>query len=91
MTAIQIGRIIVKTNGRESGKKGVIIDVINQNYVLVDGPKSLTGVRRRKCNIRHIEPTDKVLSLKRDASDEDVLAAVEEADLKKFMETAIIP
>ena len=91
MTAIQIGRIIVKTNGREAGKKGVIIDVINQNYVLVVGSKSLTGVRRRKCNIRHIEPTDKVLSLKRDASDEDVLAAVEEADLKKFMETAIIP
>ncbi len=91
MTAIQIGRVIVKTNGREAGKKGVIIDVINQNYVLVAGPKSLTGVRRRKCNIRHIEPTDKVLSLKRDASDEDVLAAVEEADLKKFMETAIIP
>lgn len=91
MTAIQIGRIIVKTNGREAGKKGVIIDVINQNYVLVAGPKSLTGVRRRKCNIRHIEPTDKVLSLKRDASDEDVLAAAEEADLKKFMETAIIP
>lgn len=91
MTAIQIGRIIVKTNGRETGKKGVIIDVINQNYVLVAGPKSLTGVRRRKCNVRHIEPTDKVLSLKRDASDEDVLAAVEEADLKKFMEKAIIP
>jgi large subunit ribosomal protein L14e len=91
MNAIQIGRIIVKTNGREAGKKGVIIDVINQNYVLVAGPKSLTGVRRRKCNIRHIEPTDKVLSLKRDASDEDVLAAVEEADLKKFMEKAIIP
>jgi len=91
MTAIQIGRIIVKTNGRETGKKGVIIDVINQNYVLVAGPKSLTGVRRRKCNVRHIEPTDKVLSLKRDASDEEVLAAVEEADLKKFMEKAIIP
>ncbi|MCK4844158.1 MAG: 50S ribosomal protein L14e [Candidatus Heimdallarchaeota archaeon] len=91
MNAIQIGRIIVKTNGREAGKKGVIIDVINQNYVLVAGPKSLTGVRRRKCNIRHIEPTDKVLSLKRDASDEDVLAAAEEADLKKFMEAAIIP
>lgn len=91
MTAIQIGRIIVKTNGRETGKKGVIIDVINQNYVLVAGPKSLTGVRRRKCNVKHIEPTDKVLSLKRDASDEDVLAAVEEADLKKFMEKAIIP
>ncbi len=91
MTAIQIGRIIVKTNGREAGKKGVIIDVINQNYVLVAGPKSLTGVRRRKCNVRHIEPTDKILSLKRDASDEDVLAAVEESDLKKFMEKAIIP
>ncbi len=91
MTAIQIGRVIVKTNGREAGRKGIIVDVINPNYVLLTGPKSVTSVRRRKCNIRHLEPTDKVVSIKRDATDEEVAAAIETAKLKKFMEEVIIP
>ena len=91
MTAIQIGRIIVKTNGREAGKKAVIVDLINQNYVLVTGPKSITTVRRRKCNINHFEPTDKVVAIKRDASDEEVIAAIEKDKLKKFLEEIVIP
>ncbi|MFW9851538.1 MAG: 50S ribosomal protein L14e [Candidatus Thorarchaeota archaeon] len=91
MTAIQVGRIIVKTDGREAGKKAVIVDLINQNYVLITGPKSITTVRRRKCNIKHLEPTDKVLAIKRDASDEEVIAAVEKDKLKKFLEEVVIP
>ena len=91
MTAIQIGRIIVKTNGREAGKKAVIVDLINQNYVLVTGPKELTSVRRRKCNVMHLEPTDKLVSVKRDASDGDVSAAIVEAGFKEFMEEVVIP
>lgn len=91
MTAIQIGRVIVKTNGREAGKKGIIVDIINENYVLLTGPKIVTSVRRRKCNIRHLEPTDKVVAIKRDATDEEVAAAIETAKLKKFMEEVIIP
>ncbi len=91
MTAIQIGRVVVKTNGREAGKKGVIINLIDQNYVLLTGPQSLTSVRRRKCNIRHIEPTDKVVSVKRDATDEEVAAAIEAGSLKDYMQEAIIP
>lgn len=91
MTAIQVGRVIVKTNGRETGKKGIIVDIINENYVLLTGPKIVTSVRRRKCNIRHLEPTDKVVAIKRDATDEEVAAAIETAKLKKFMEEIIIP
>ena len=91
MTAIQIGRVVVKTNGREAGKKAVIVDLVNQNYVVVTGPKELTGVRRRRCNIRHLEPTDKLLSIKRNASDEEVQAKIEEEGLKEFMSEAIVP
>jgi large subunit ribosomal protein L14e len=91
MTAIQVGRVIVKTNGREAGKKGIIVDIINENYVLLTGPKIVTSVRRRKCNIRHLEPTDKVVAIKRDATDEEVAAAIGTAKLKKFMEEIIIP
>jgi len=91
MTAIQVGRVIVKTNGREAGKKGIIVDIINENYVLLTGPKIVSSVSRRKCNIRHLEPTDKVVAIKRDATDEEVAAAIEAAKLKKFMEEIIIP
>ncbi|MHA2358086.1 MAG: 50S ribosomal protein L14e [Candidatus Heimdallarchaeaceae archaeon] len=91
MTAIQVGRIVVKTNGREAGKKAVIVDLVNQNFVLITGPKSITGIKRRRCNIGHIEPTDKTTSIKRDATDEEVIAAIEKDKLKKYMEEKIIP
>ncbi len=91
MTAIQVGRIIVKTNGREAGKKAVIVDLVNQNFVLVTGPKSLSSVKRRRCNIDHVEPTDKTVAIKRDATDEEVIAAIEKANLKKYMEEKIVP
>lgn len=91
MTAVQVGRIVVKTYGREAGRKAVIVDLVNPNYVIITGPKSLTGVRRRRCNINHLEPTDKLIDIKRNASDEDVLAKIEEAGLKDYMVETIVP
>ncbi len=91
MTAIQIGRICVKTLGREAGRKVAIVDLINSNYVLVTGPKELSGVRRRRVNIGHIEPTDHVISIKRDANDSDVKSAIEKADLTDFMKEKVVP
>lgn len=62
---LDIGRVVVKVLGREAGRKAVIVDIIDENYVVITGPKSLTGVRRRKVNINHIEPTDKKIDIKR--------------------------
>ncbi|UJG39751.1 MAG: 50S ribosomal protein L14e [Candidatus Heimdallarchaeum aukensis] len=91
MTAIQIGRIVVKTAGREAGKKAIIADLIDQNYVLITGPKDLTKVRRRKVNVGHIELTDKVVSIKRSASDDEIIKAIDEAGLTDFMKEEIVP
>lgn len=79
MVAIEVGRICVKTAGRETGKKCVIVDVIDKNYVLITGPKSLTGVKRRRTNVDHMQATEEKIELKRDATDEDVLKALEKA------------
>ena len=79
MVALDIGRICVKKLGREAGKKCVVVDVIDKSFVVVTGPKALSGVKRRRANIRHIEPTEDKLELARQASDEDVMAAVETA------------
>ncbi|MCD6522865.1 MAG: 50S ribosomal protein L14e [Candidatus Diapherotrites archaeon] len=66
-----IGRVCVKKTGREAGKKCVVVDVIDQNFVLIDGE-----VKRRRCNILHLEPTTQKLDIKKGASTEEVKAAL---------------
>jgi len=89
MPAIEIGRICVKLTGREAGRKCVIVDIIDDTFVLVTGPKSLTGVKRRRVNIKHIEPLDKKVAISRGASDEEVLKAIGESGLTDFMREKI--
>jgi large subunit ribosomal protein L14e len=74
--AIEIGRICVKIAGRESGKKCVIVDFINKNFVLITGPKEVTGVKRRRVNIDHLEPTPDKIEIERGASDEVIIEAL---------------
>lgn len=82
---IDIGSVCIKTVGREKGKYAVVVKKIDDNFVLVTGPKSLTGVKRRKCNIMHLEETGEKLNIKEDASDEDVLKAWKDSGLvEKF-------
>ncbi|MBS7656986.1 MAG: 50S ribosomal protein L14e [Candidatus Bathyarchaeia archaeon] len=76
MPAIEVGRVCVKKMGREAGKKCVIIDVIDKNFVLVTGPKSVTGVKRRRVNVNHLEVTEETIKIKRGASDEEVAQAL---------------
>ena len=59
---IEIGRVCFKIAGREAGKPAVIIDIIDKNYVLIDGL-----VRRKKCNIAHLMPVGVVLKIKKNA------------------------
>ena len=91
MPAIEIGRICVKVAGREAGKKCVIVDIIDENFVLITGPKKLTGVKRRRANIKHIEPLDKTIDIPRGASDEEVLKAIESSGLTGFMRSVVKP
>jgi len=76
MPAIEIGRICAKLVGREAGKKCVIVDIMDKSFVLVTGPKNVTGVRRRRTNISHIEPMQDKIDIKRGASDEEVEEAL---------------
>jgi large subunit ribosomal protein L14e len=82
MSLLEIGRVCVKKPGREAGKRCVVIDIIDKNFVVVTGPKDVTGVRRRKANIDHLEPTELKMKVSRGASDEEVKEA-----LKKLGET----
>ena len=79
MPAIEVGRICTKQIGRENGKKCVIIDVMDKSFVLVTGPKKITGVKRRRVNINHVMPLQDKIEVKRGASDEEVTQALEAA------------
>ena len=79
MTAIDIGRICVKLSGREAGGKCVIVDVVDKSFVLITGPKKVTGVKRRRVNINHVEPLQDKIEIKRGASDEEVSEALKAA------------
>ncbi len=85
MPAIEVGRLCVKHLGRENGKKCVIIDVMDKSFVLVTGPKKVTGVKRRRVNINHVMPLQEKIEIKRGASDEEVAQALEAAGKLKDM------
>ena len=89
MPAIEVGRICVKLRGREAGRKCVIVDIIDERFVIITGPKQLTGVKRRRVNIDHIEPTDKKIDIEKGANDEEVLKAIESTGLTEFMKERI--
>ncbi|MEM3162073.1 MAG: 50S ribosomal protein L14e [Candidatus Bathyarchaeia archaeon] len=91
MPAIEVGRICVKVAGREAGMKCVIVDVIDKNFVLVTGPKSITGVKRRRSNINHLEPLAQKIDIKRGASDEEVIEALKQKGLLEEMAKPLKP
>ncbi len=75
--ALSVGRICVKMVGREVGKKCVIVDRVDKNFVLVAGSK----VKRRRCNVKHLELTDTVLDIKQGVSDAELKKALKKAKI----------
>lgn len=59
MAAIEVGRVCLKVAGREAGEKCVIINIIDEKFVEVVGP----SVKNRRCNIAHLEPTEKTIEV----------------------------
>lgn len=64
---IEIGRLCLKTAGRDAGLKCVVVDILDNKFVLIDGE-----TRRRKCNILHLEPLKDVIKIKKNASHDEI-------------------
>jgi len=65
-----IGQVCVKVAGRDAGKKCVVVDVLDDIFVLIDG-----GTRRRKCNVSHLVLLKEKLDIKKGCSHDDVVSA----------------
>lgn len=74
---IEPGRLCVKTAGRDAGKKCVIVDEIDKNYVLIDGQ-----TRRKRCNRAHLEPLKEKIKIRKGASHDSVVSALKEANIE---------
>jgi len=64
---MDIGQICVKIAGRDAGQAAVVVEVLDKGHVLLDG-----GTRRRKCNVRHLQPLDQTVPISKGASHADV-------------------
>lgn len=91
MPAIEIGRVCVKLSGREAGRKCVIVDVVDKSFVLVTGPKKISGVRRRRANTNHVEPLQDKIDINRGASDDEVEEALKVAGKQEEMAKIVKP
>jgi large subunit ribosomal protein L14e len=85
MSVYDIGRLCVKTMGREAARHAVIVDVIDKNYLLIDG----LNVKRRRVNYNHIVPLEEKIDIKKGASHEDVEKAIKKAGLEKKMNSMV--
>lgn len=72
MATLEVGSVCIKTFGREKGSRCVIIDQIDKNFVLVTGPPELTGVKRRRVNIKHLQQTEEKINIKKGSSNEEI-------------------
>jgi large subunit ribosomal protein L14e len=85
LSIYDIGRIVVKTRGREATRYAVIVDVVDKNYLLIDGLK----VKRRRVNFKHIVPTEETVDIKKGASHEKLVSAIEDAGLEDKLNSTV--
>ena len=64
---LEVGRLCIKTSGREAGNYCVVVDK-KDNFVVVDGQ-----VKRRKCNPSHLISLDKKIIIKKNAPTSEVI------------------
>jgi len=78
---VEIGRVAYVAYGPDAGKLVAIVDVIDQNRALVDGPCS--GVSRQSMNFKQLHLTKFVLVYPHSARTALVKKAWEKADINK--------
>ncbi|KAG9263832.1 60S ribosomal protein L14 [Astyanax mexicanus] len=78
---VEIGRVAYVGFGPHEGKLVAIVDVIDQNRALVDGP--CTGVKRQSMPFKCMQLTDYVIKIPHSARQKFVRRAWEKAEVNK--------
>jgi len=80
---ITIGRLCIKTAGRDAMQYCVVVEELDEKYVMVDG-----NTRRKKVNKIHLEPLEKIFDLKKGADTKTIfdIFKKEGIEIKKSVE-----
>ncbi|MEK6901892.1 MAG: 50S ribosomal protein L14e [Nanoarchaeota archaeon] len=76
MSIFEVGRMCMKIAGRDAGRKCVVIEHVDDHFVVVDG-----DVRRKKVNVKHLEPLTEVVNVKNGAGHDEVQKLFEKLGL----------
>ncbi|KRY13516.1 60S ribosomal protein L14 [Trichinella patagoniensis] len=77
---VQIGRVIYIARGRERGKLAVIVNVVDGNRALVDGP----GLKRQMINFKNMLLTKMTLKITHYDKTKAIIAAWEKANINEL-------
>ena len=55
---VEVGRVVLVSFGPDEGKLATIVDIIDQNKCLIDGPLGINGVGRKVVSYKRLALTD---------------------------------
>ena len=76
---MEVGRVVLVNYGPDAGKLAAVVDIVDQNKCLIDGPA--TGVARQVIPYARIALTDYTVPAKRNARQKSLTKAWKEADI----------
>jgi len=86
---VEVGRVVLITYGPETSKLATIIDVVDQNKCLIEGPEEITGVKRQVIPFKRINLTDLTVKISRNARSKTLKKAWTEGEtLAKWKSTS---
>lgn len=77
---VEVGRVVLINFGPDAGKLATIIDIVDQNKCLIDGPAEITGVNRQVISYTRIALTDLTVKIQMNARQKTLKKAWAEAD-----------
>jgi len=83
---VEVGRVVLIRYGPDSGKLATIIDIVDQNKCLIDGPE--TGVARQVIPYTRISLTDLTVKIQRNAREKTLKKAWAEAETMSKWESS---
>ena len=81
---IKVGTVCTKTAGRENGNICIILENIDDIFVIVAGP----SVRKKRCNVKHLSQLPRELVVSKGASQADASKLLADAGLVEESEVS---
>lgn len=78
---VEVGRVVLINYGPDAGKLATIIDIVDQNKCLIDGPAEITGVSRQVISYTRIALTDLTAKIQVNARQKTLKKAWTEGDI----------